>query len=54
MNVLNIKKFDKKQQIMWGLNCKYYTKTFNSLDELIEDIMSQEWIQIMKQSEMEK
>jgi hypothetical protein len=25
---------------MWGLNCKYYTKTFNTLDELIEDIMS--------------
>jgi hypothetical protein len=24
---------------VWSLKCKYYTRTFNTLDELIDDIM---------------
>lgn len=24
---------------VWSLECKYYTKTFNTLNELIDDIM---------------
>ena len=25
---------------VWSLKCKYYTKTFNTLNELIDDIMN--------------
>lgn len=24
---------------MYGLNCKYYTKTFKNLDDLVQDII---------------
>ena len=24
---------------VWSLKCKYYTKTFNTLNELIDDVM---------------
>lgn len=24
---------------VWSLKCKYYTKTFNTLDELMDDVM---------------
>lgn len=24
---------------VWSLECKYYTKTFNTLNELIDDVM---------------
>ena len=28
-----------KSVSVWSLKCKYYTKTFNSLNELIDDVM---------------
>ena len=28
-----------KKDNMYGLNCDYYTKQFNTLDELIDDVM---------------
>ena len=28
-----------KSVSVWSLKCKYYTKTFNSLNELMDDVM---------------
>jgi hypothetical protein len=32
--------FNKNQATMYSLKCSYYTKQFNTLDELLDDIMT--------------
>lgn len=37
----------KKGTSTYTLKCSYYKKQFNTMQELLDDIISQEWIQII-------